>query len=101
MNLHPSRDDAERALLAALPGRAHDLARLRTLAEATWPVVTVVGKYNHGKSRLLNEMIGRVAFSVADRRETVALAECLHEGVCWLDAPGLDADVHTEDDDHA
>jgi hypothetical protein len=42
-----------------------------------------------------------VAFSVADRRETVALAECLHEGVCWLDAPGLDADVHTEDDDHA
>jgi len=101
MNLHLSRDDAERALLAALPGRAHDLARLRTLAEATWPVVTVVGKYNHGKSRLLNEMIGRVAFSVADRRETVALAECLHEGVCWLDAPGLDADVHTEDDDHA
>ncbi len=101
MKTHHPRDSAEGAILAALPGRAHDVTRLRTLAEATWPVVTVIGKYNHGKSRLLNEMIGYSAFSVADKRETIALSEHVHEGVCWLDAPGLDADVHTADDGHA
>lgn len=101
MNTYHPRHRAERAILAALPGRADDVARLRTLAEAAWPVVTIIGKYNHGKSRLLNEMIGHAAFSVADKRETVALAEYVHDGVCWLDAPGLDADVHTVDDDHA
>lgn len=101
MNTHHARDRADSAILAALPGRAHDVARLRVLSEADRPVVTVIGKYNHGKSRLLNEMIGHAAFAVADRRETVALAEHVHEDVCWLDAPGLDADVHTADDDHA
>lgn len=101
MNTHPPRDRAEDAVLAALPGRAHDVARLRVLADAAWPVVTVIGKYNHGKSRLLNEVIGHAAFSVADRRETIALADHVHDGVCWLDAPGLDADVHAADDDHA
>lgn len=101
MKTQHSRDRAEGAILAALPGRAHDVTRLRFLAEATWPVVTVIGKYNHGKSRLLNEMIGHVAFSVADKRETVVLAEHKHGGVCWLDAPGLDADVRTADDDLA
>ena len=101
MTTHHSRDRAESAVLAALPGRAHDLARLRVLAAAGLPVVTVIGKYNHGKSRLLNELIGHTAFGVADRRETIALAEHAHDGVCWLDAPGLDADVHTADDDHA
>lgn len=101
MTTRAPRDRSESAVLAALPGRAHDVARLRALAEAAWPVVTVVGKYNHGKSRLLNEMIGQAAFAVADKRETLALAAHVHEGVCWLDAPGLDADVHTADDDHA
>jgi hypothetical protein len=38
---------------------------------------------------------------VADKRETVRLSECRHHGVRWLDAPGLDADVGTEDDRHA
>lgn len=101
MNTYHPRHRAERVILAALPGRAHDVARLRALAEAAWPVVTVIGKYNHGKSRLLNEMIGHAAFSVADEHETFALGEHVHDGVYWLDAPGLGADVHTVDDDHA
>lgn len=54
------------------------MARLRALAKAARRVVTVSGKYNHGKSRLLNEMIGHAAFVVADKRETVALAEHVH-----------------------
>ncbi|MFG1378275.1 GTPase [Xanthobacter autotrophicus] len=90
-----------RDLQRALPHRALDLARLRELADDGAPVVCVIGKYNHGKSRLLNELVRRDAFAVADRRETVDLAECRHAGVCWLDAPGLDADVGQEDDRHA
>jgi GTPase Era involved in 16S rRNA processing len=96
------RQDAELQILCALPGRAHDLARLGLLAlPGRAPVVTVIGKYNHGKSRLLNELMGAQAFSVADRRETRVLSERLHAGVCWLDAPGLEADVDAADDDHA
>jgi hypothetical protein len=94
-------EQAQSDILAMLPARAHDLARLRVLAEGGIPVVTVVGKYNHGKSRLLNELLTRDAFAVADRRETVALSDCEHEGVRWLDAPGIDADVGFEDDRHA
>lgn len=88
-------------VLPVLPHRAHDIARLRELALGRAPTVTVIGKYNHGKSRLLNELVGHDVFSVADRRETVALSEHLHRGVHWLDAPGLDADVGTRDDRHA
>jgi GTP-binding protein EngB required for normal cell division len=96
------RGEAELAVLSVLPARVADLARLRLLAdEDRPPVVAVVGKYNHGKSRLLNELIGRAAFAVADRRETVALAVHEHDGVRWMDAPGLDADVATADDAHA
>ena len=99
---HGDRTPAERDILAVVPERGHDLARLRMLADGgRAPVVTVVGKYNHGKSRLLNELIGADAFPVADRRETVAMAERRHRGVRWLDAPGLDADVDSGDDHHA
>ncbi|HRP22317.1 MAG TPA: 50S ribosome-binding GTPase, partial [Alicycliphilus sp.] len=94
MDIHDTRGRSEGAIVSVLPERAHDLARLRTLAgQGGRPVVTVVGKYNHGKSRLLNELIGANAFTVADRRETVALSAHVHEQVRWLDAPGLDADV--------
>ncbi|CAO3440961.1 GTPase [Azospirillum endophyticum] len=88
-------------VLSVLPNRAHDLARLQELAAGDEPIVTVIGKYNHGKSRLLNELVGRDVFAVADRRETTTLSVWLHRGVRWLDAPGLDADVGTEDDRHA
>ena len=102
MDIHDTRGRSEGAIVSVLPERAHDLARLRVLAgQGDWPVVTVVGKYNHGKSRLLNELIGANAFAVADRRETVALSAHVHEQVRWLDAPGLDADVASGDDEHA
>lgn len=97
-----NREQAESAILSVLPSRANDLARLAALrASQSTPVITVIGKYNHGKSRLLNELIGSEAFMVADKRETVKLSECLHEGVRWLDAPGLDADVASADDQYA
>lgn len=93
--------EAAREVVAVLPHRANDLARLQTLASRGDPTVTVIGKYNHGKSRLLNELMGQDRFSVADKRETVQLADSVHQGVRWLDAPGLDADVGSGDDRHA
>ncbi len=92
-------DEAAAQILCALPERAIDLARLKALNQAMLtPTITVIGKYNHGKSRLLNELIGHDVFTVADRRETVALNEHQYEQVNWLDAPGLDADVGGQDD---
>lgn len=94
-----SLDHVWDAVLAVLPQRRWDLDRLRVLLQKDVPpTVTVVGKYNHGKSRLLNELMGSDIFNVADRRETIALAEHVHDGVRWLDAPGLYADVALQDD---
>ncbi|WP_321871791.1 GTPase [Paraburkholderia tropica] len=92
---------AVREISAVLPGRADDLARLQLIADDGAHVIAVVGKYNHGKSSLLNELLGQQAFAVSDKRETVALAHRVEHGVRWLDAPGLDADVASEDDRRA
>ncbi|MFW1689859.1 GTPase [Acinetobacter ursingii] len=95
-------DGAVTDILAVIPNREADLARLvRLITAAAYPTITVIGKYNHGKSRLLNELIGHDVFSVADKRETIHLAEHIHQNVSWLDAPGLDADVAAVDDDYA
>lgn len=88
-----TREQAIHDVVCVLPNRADDLARLETLLENGEAIVTVIGKYNHGETRLLNELIGRDTFAVADRRETVRLSDSVDEGVRWLDAPGLDADV--------
>ncbi|CAD6559600.1 GTPase Era [Paraburkholderia hiiakae] len=85
-----------------LPERAADAARFAQLADAgKLPVVTVLGKFNHGKSTLLNELIGQGVFAVSDVRQTTDLDAFDQEGVRWLDAPGLDADVQIEDDRRA
>lgn len=90
------------ALCQVLPAHQRGIARLAYLAaavqQAAEPTVTVVGKYNHGKSSLLNALLGHEVFAVADRRETVQLQPHQHAGVTWLDAPGLDADVASGDD---
>lgn len=92
----------ETRLLDALPGHADEIARLTALLclDAA-PVVTVFGKYNHGKSSLLNELIGQPVFEVADRRMTVSLNAYDAGSIQWLDAPGLDADVKANDDQKA
>ncbi|MGO3132397.1 MAG: GTPase, partial [Alcaligenes sp.] len=53
--LAQSLDHVVEPVLAVLPQRRWDLDRLRVLLQLNVPpTVTVVGKYNHGKSRLLN-----------------------------------------------
>ena len=86
------------SLHALLPHARTELARLFALTQATTPVVTVLGKYNHGKSTLLNTLIGAERFRVADVRETREVSSHEHDGVCWTDTPGLDADVAGQDD---
>lgn len=90
------------AVLKVLPHYDLKIQRLEKLAvPGALPVVTVVGKYNHGKSSLLNTLMGQQQFTVADKRETRSLSQVDHEGIRWIDAPGLDADVHEVDDSHA
>ncbi len=101
MDIH-SFDAASHDILTILPEYDMPLARLRAILQAGQiPTITVIGKYNHGKSRLLNELIGNDIFSVADKRETVNLSEHVQHNIRWLDAPGLDADVAAIDDQYA
>ena len=99
---HKDIQTKQAAIISVLPHHEITLKRLAVLAEPNaLPVITVLGKYNHGKSRLLNELIGDNVFAVADKRETVALHQVDQDAVRWIDAPGLDADVNEVDDQHA
>lgn len=98
MTLQPF-DSLCRTILTIIPEYTEQLARFRAITLAgDIPTVTVVGKYNHGKSRLLNELMGEDKFAVADKRETTTLNNYIRNQVRWLDAPGLDADVNYNDD---
>ena len=95
-------DALKSAILPLVPQHTQSLVRFHAILEAgDIATVTVVGKYNHGKSRLLNELINEDVFKVADKRETTQLSDYLYNQVRWLDAPGLDADVHHTDDEFA
>lgn len=95
-------DATQHQILELLPQTHSQLARLRAIIDAgAYPTVTVIGKYNHGKSRLLNELMGEDFFAVADKRETTTQTAHIQHDIRWLDAPGLDADVATRDDQHA
>jgi len=63
--------------------------------------VAVYGKYNHGKSSLLNALVEEEVFKTADIRETVSIQSHTKESITWIDTPGLDADVHEDDDSKA
>ena len=86
--------------LSVVPESEHTLKRLnRLLANASEPPrIAVLGKYNHGKSTLLNALVGAEKFRVADKRETTEIAEYEHDGVVWIDTPGLDGDPLERDD---
>lgn len=88
---------------AVVPTSKRALQRLNHLLRATDepPRIAVMGKYNHGKSRLLNALVGIDHFKVADKRETVAISEYEHGGVVWIDTPGLDVDPKAIDDRQA
>ena len=85
-----------------IPTSESNLNRLKFLQEeASGLRIAVFGKYNHGKSTLLNALIGKEIFKTADKRETIKNAEYTHNDVIWVDTPGLDADVHGKDDKEA
>jgi small GTP-binding protein len=71
------------------------------IARASELQVAVYGKYNHGKSSLLNALVEKEVFKTADMRETVTIQSYTKESITWVDTPGLDADVYEKDDSKA
>lgn len=63
--------------------------------------VAAVGKYNHGKSTLLNALADKTVFRCADVRQTTEVQEYTDNGITWIDTPGLDSDVFGQDDKKA
>ncbi|MCF0122172.1 MAG: 50S ribosome-binding GTPase [Lachnospiraceae bacterium] len=73
----------------------------RELCEEAKEILIVnAGRMNHGKSSLLNSLLGNEVFEIADVRKTrVRQKEKYAEDVYVIDTPGLDADA--EDDAEA
>lgn len=81
-----------------IPHRDSDhLGQLGELLNAPVSIV-VAGTMNHGKSSLLNALLGKQdRFPVADARTTVANArEAWRDGVDFVDTPGTEADLADE-----
>lgn len=59
--------------------------------------IAVAGRMNHGKSSLLNSLIGDNIFKVQDIRETTSNSRYeLFEDVLLVDTPGLDANINDD-----
>ena len=59
--------------------------------------IAVAGRMNHGKSSLLNSLIGDDIFNVQDIRETTTNSRYeLFEDVLLVDTPGLDANINDD-----
>ena len=59
--------------------------------------IAVAGRMNHGKSSLLNSLIGDNIFKVQDIRETTTNSRYeLFEDVLLVDTPGLDANINDD-----
>lgn len=86
-----------------IPELEASLSRLTMILEGIneAPRVSVLGKYNHGKSSLLNSLMDQDFFSVADKRETREIKSFESNGIQWVDAPGLGADLEGSDDQKA
>lgn len=96
-----NRRDIE-GLANLLPEARQEIRRLEQLmSQGREARIAVFGKYNHGKSTLLNALVGKEVFKASDRRETRENQEFAHRGVVWIDTPGLDADVNGADDRRA
>lgn len=79
-----------------------NIEELKTLvARPSELQIAVYGKYNHGKSSLLNALVGEKIFKTADIRETIISKSHTKNSITWIDTPGLDADVDEEDDNNA
>lgn len=79
----------------------NDVERFNYLQQSnSKPRIAVFGKFNHGKSSLLNALVGKELFAVSDKRETQKNQEVNDDKhqVVWLDTPGLDADTTRKDD---
>ncbi|WP_279127370.1 GTPase [Acidaminococcus fermentans] len=60
------------------------------------------GRMNHGKSSLMNGLLGRNAFKVADIRQTVRnQAEKYKNNVFFVDTPGLDSNQQDDTEAYA
>lgn len=89
-------------LVNLIPNSEPNIKRLYQLVNVPDEAkIATFGKYNHGKSTLLNALCGDDIFKAADKRETTIIQEHSHNGVVWVDTPGLDADTHNEDDKKA
>ena len=79
-----------------------NMEELRALASRPSELqVAVYGKYNHGKSSLLNALVKKDIFKTADIRETIEIQSYTQKNITWIDTPGLDADVNEDDDNKA
>lgn len=88
--------------ISAIPQLEQEIKRFKFLKEESKDIrVAVFGKYNHGKSTLLNTIIGKEIFKISDKRETIKNQVHQHENIVWVDTPGLDADVTRKDDKEA
>lgn len=86
----------------AIPESEQDIKRFKFLTEDANDIrIAVFGKYNHGKSTLLNAIIGEEVFKTSDKRQTIKNQTHQHGNIIWVDTPGLDADVTESDDREA
>lgn len=92
-----SIDIVSNQITSLLPKVKNEIFRLNELQKATTPKIIFAGKFNHGKSLLGNAITGS-QFSVNDKRETVAAELFHHQGIDWIDTPGINADVLGHDD---
>lgn len=82
-----------------LPDHETELARLEQLVdENRSPVFAISGKSNHGKSTLVNALIGDYRFAEADLPETRKVAVQDAQDITWMDTPGLGVDLDARDD---